>query len=113
MSSKQTRAVRRRFSLAELTASEPLSMDEVNARYAGEWVLLLETAWDELHEPSHGYVLDHSKSRRQISRTIRRVDAVDPTARLYTFVAGPRIRTGEEARKLLKEIAANWTDKHA
>jgi hypothetical protein len=113
MSSKQARPSRTPFSLAELTASEPLSMDQVNARYPGEWVLLLVTALDEHHEASHGHVLCHSSLRREISRIVRRTHAADSDALLYIFVAGPRIRSGEDARKLLAQIADKWDDKNA
>jgi hypothetical protein len=113
MASNPPRTRRARFSLADLTAGEPLSLDEVRTRFDGEWVLLLETAWDELQEPTHGHVLCHSKSRRDISKVLKQVDTLDARAPVYIFLAGPRIRTGEEARKFIAQLAANWTDKHA
>ena len=36
--------------------------------------------------------------RARISRAVMRTRAVLPSAQLYTFVAGPQIRTGQEAR---------------
>ena len=92
---------------------EVLSLDAANEQYEGEWVLFLVTAETENHAISHGRVLTHHKSRRQITRDYLRVRARYPNACLYPFFATRWITTGEEARKFLAELKFDEKRIHA
>jgi hypothetical protein len=85
--------------------AEILSLDEVNDRYFGEWVLLRITNRDEGGAISHGEVLRHSKSRAAISRAVARAHEEDPKCQLYLFVGGTRKVTGDELREALRKAA--------
>jgi hypothetical protein len=43
-----------------------LTMKELEARYSGEWVLLVNPAHDELMEPVRGQLVFHSKDRSEV-----------------------------------------------
>jgi hypothetical protein len=85
-------------------ASELLSIDEAEERFALEWVLFKVTGLDDDHAPSHGYVLAHSKSRKKISEVTKRVRREDPDALLYTFFGGSMILSPEEWQRRLREL---------
>jgi len=86
-------------------ADELLSIDEVNDRFPGEWILLNVARTDERDRVTHGYVLAHTRSRKQVSKVIKRVDQEDPTAHLYIFVGGTRVLSLEEWQRRLAELA--------
>jgi hypothetical protein len=92
---------------------EVLSVDAANEQYDGEWVLFLVTARDENHAISHGRVLHHHKSRRQIYYSTRRVWARYPDAHLFVFFATRRITDINEARKFLAELKFDEKRIHA
>jgi hypothetical protein len=86
--------------------AEPLSLEEVIARYIDKWVLLRITGWDEHHIPSEGHVIAHG-SRGRVGKVLAELAATpekwDPP--YYIFCAYPRIYTGEGARAAIAEIA--------
>ena len=94
-----------------------LSVDEVIARYHGEWILLLVTRFDERFNPVQGVVVAHSPDRQQVSAALRReppraaLPASKPSGHYYTFKAFPRVHVGEtdeqaEARFNARRAAA-------
>jgi hypothetical protein len=114
MAGKSTRTQHPRDSLEDLSArTDSLSLDEVNDRYEGEWILLLVTDEDERQNPIRGRVLEHSKSDGQITRAIRRIRAKHPDVLLQTFVAGKRVMTGDAARRYLGDLAISGRGLHA
>jgi hypothetical protein len=85
---------------------EPVSIEEVNARYGGQWVLLKITAFDENHLPSHGHVVAHGSEKR-VGKVL---DGLASTPErweppYYFFCAYPRIRSGEALRAAIAEAA--------
>ena len=50
---------------------EILSMEEIEARYAPEWVLIGEPATDETQAVRSGRVLFHSPDRREVCRQLQ------------------------------------------
>jgi hypothetical protein len=93
--------------LAEREA-EVLSVDEVIARYPGEWILMQVTAHDADRWPSHGHVLAHDMSYKKVGKAwVKLVKASglgDPAKPYYIFAADPRVRTGEELDDALEEL---------
>ena len=113
MAGKKTRTAHQDHSLNDLVErTESLSIDEVNNRYEGEWILLLVTDRDERRITTRGCVLAHSKSEAQITRAIRRIRSKQPDALLHTFVAGRRLMSGEAARQYLTNLAISGQALH-
>jgi len=114
MAGKRTRTQQGSDSLEDLSVrTESLSLDEVNDRYEGEWILLLVTDEDERRNATRGRVLEHGKSDVQITRAIRRIRAKHPDVLLQTFVAGRRVMTGDAARQYLADLAISGQGFHA
>lgn len=114
MVAKRTRAEAAGSTLRDLVGGEPaLTIDEVNARYPGEWILLLVTDYDEDGSIARGQVAGHSMRERDLLRLDRQVRAAAPGAMLLIYQAGNWARTGEEARRILAAAGERWTDKRA
>lgn len=86
-------------------APEILSLEEVNARYFGEWVLLHVTQQDEHLGITHGRVLYHGKSGAGLARASQKADKADPHCHLYLFIGGTRRASGDELREALARAA--------
>ena len=86
---------------------QSISVDEMIARYPGEWVLMQVTA-QERGWPSEGYLLAHGDAYEEVSAArswwLDQVDFADGP--LCLFDAYPLIRTGEELRQSLEELWA-------
>jgi len=55
-----------------------LSWNEITERYAGEWVELVDYAWDETEaDPTAGVVRAHSKDRKEFDVLICRDSPLD------------------------------------
>jgi hypothetical protein len=87
---------------------EICSIDEVIARYPGEWIVMRLTEYDQRKLPARGVLIAHTRSRRAAQRIwgdeIPRTRPGDGV--LSLFDAYPRITTGEELRTSLAELAA-------
>jgi hypothetical protein len=83
---------------------QTISVDEINARYPGQWILLQVTAYAD-GWPSAGRLLAHSDSYDEASQARSAVcrDLNPADGPLYLFDAFPLIRTGEEFRLALAE----------
>ncbi len=86
-------------------AREILSLEEVNERYLGEWVLLRVTQLDEEGEIIRAQVLKHSRSRAAISPALARAHDEDPNSILSVFLGGTRKVTWDEWRAILRRLA--------
>jgi hypothetical protein len=88
------------------TPGAPISMDEIIARYPGEWVLIVVTR-EEDGWPSEGRVLAHGKSYHRMcqarSAAYARLDDLDGP--LYLFEAYPPIRTVKDCQQALARLA--------
>lgn len=82
-----------------------MTVNEASRRYAGEWVLMKITGFDENHGLKEGVVVCHSRSRARISRYDEKVHNEDPTALCFVFPAGGLHLTPEETRELMDAAA--------
>lgn len=82
-----------------------LSLEEIIARYEGQWILMSITEFDDRHVPARGAVLVHSPSRAAVSRKLVDVfpGASGSSAKYYLFQAHPFARTGPELRQALHD----------
>jgi hypothetical protein len=96
----------RRSEDADTQTSVICSIDEVIARYPGQWIVMRVTEYDERHLPARGVLIAHARSRRAAARIwgdeIPRTKPGEGV--LSLFDAYPRITTGEEARRSLAEL---------
>jgi hypothetical protein len=101
--------------LADGTATpETMSFDEAMRRYEGEWLVLRVVAGEQGQEPEEVQVLVREVDRDSAWRAFGRLRdaAPDPAVqelspRYYVTEAWRRIRTGDEARRMLAELAAS------
>ena len=75
-----------------------LSMEDVEAQYAGQWVLLKVTDRDAYDAPSAGEVVAHGP-RRRVIQALRAIGASGerPEAPYALFAAGAFVRPGTAA----------------
>lgn len=81
-----------------------LSIDEVNEKFDGEWVMLSVTHFDERHVPTRGRILAHSPDPDEVYKAVPARDADSGPHYLYAFYAEPRIRSGPEYERAMKEF---------
>lgn len=84
--------------------AEALSVDQVTTRYAGKWVLLRVTSFDEDRLPAHGYVVAYGPEKR-MHTALQHLLSKGREGPYYFFCAYPRLRTGQELRQALAEAA--------
>lgn len=71
-----------------------LTLVEIEERYAGEWVLVEETGWDEQGNPMKGVVVAHGTHRESLVEPTRSVHMGRPDVRTFTFYAGSKVPEG-------------------
>ena len=90
---------------------EIVSVDEVNARYLDEWVIMRVTAYEEGSGwPAEGYVIAHDPSEKRCWDKYRAAEeAGEPReATHYIFVAAPKVRTYAEMLAAMAQLDAEW-----
>ena len=85
---------------------QPLSFEEINQMYPGEWVLLKVIGADERQQVTDGLVLEHGSSRRKIARAEDRARRVDPNADLRVLIGGTGTITVDQWSEALRRAAA-------
>jgi hypothetical protein len=86
-------------------ADELLSIEEVNDRFPGEWIVLRVARTNDRDQITHGHVLAHTKSAKLMARAAEQAFAENPAVRLYLFVGGTRVLSQEEWLRRLNELA--------
>jgi hypothetical protein len=86
-----------------------MTFDEVMARYDGKWVLLRVLAEDASHTPAAVNVISAAPTQRKACAALDRLlsPGEPPRYPYYLALAAPRIRTGEELRRVLREAEAD------
>ena len=91
---------------------EILSLDEIAARYQGEWILLKITEYDEHRLPWRGHVLEHSPHEADITRAFAKeppIAELPAGTSYYIFQAYPHVYSGEGWRAILDRMHARKT----
>jgi hypothetical protein len=90
---------------------QQIAVDDVIARYPGEWILMQVTAYEN-GWPSRGRLLARADTYDEVSRA--RTDLLPQVnwedGPLYVFDAYPPIRTGEELRQSLEDLQQSLED---
>jgi hypothetical protein len=86
-------------------APKIVSLEDVNERHPGEWVLLRVVELDEDGDIVLAEILKHSKSRAAISRSVGEAHDADPMCHLSVFLGGTRRVSGNELREALSRVA--------
>jgi hypothetical protein len=86
------------FPLSNGTDVDTVSIDEVQSRFLGEWVLMRVTRFGEYGVPLSGKVIAHSPDREEVSKALPpRLEAPGPSdGPYYVFLAEPRSHSGPE-----------------
>ena len=71
-----------------------LTLEEIEGRYVGEWVLVEETAWDEQGNPTKGLVCAHGLDREKIVEPTSKLHMQKPGVKTFVFYAGPKVPEG-------------------
>ena len=67
------------------------TIQEIERLFPEEWVLVEETAWDEMNMPVRGQVLAHSPERDALTRQVRQIVRQRPGVKLFSFYTGEKI----------------------
>jgi len=71
-----------------------LTLEEIEARYANEWVAIQETAWNERGEPTKGIVIAHDVDGDMMIEPVRQLHQENPEAKSYVWFVGDAVPEG-------------------
>ncbi len=71
-----------------------LTLEEFEARYSEEWVLIQETDWDDQGNPTKGLMVAHHVNRENLVQAARSLHMKKHGIKTFTFFAGPKIKEG-------------------
>ena len=71
-----------------------LSLEEIENRYDGQWVLVKETAWDVQGDPTQGIVMAHDFARENLVVALQQLHRMEPGIKTFVFFAGPKVPEG-------------------
>ena len=71
-----------------------LSLEEIENRYDGQWVLVRETEWDAQGDPTQGIVLAHDAARGKLVASLQQLHQTEPGTKTFVFFAGPKVPEG-------------------
>ncbi len=85
-----------------------MTFDEAMTRYDGQWVLLRVLAEDASHTPVDVNVISAAPTQSEACAALDQLlsPGKPPRHPYYLSLAAPRIRTGEELRRVLREAEA-------
>jgi len=78
----------------EMSETLELTLEEIEARHVGEWVLVEETAWDDAGNPTKGVVVARGGERGSLAEPSRRLHTQKPGVKTFVFYAGPKVPEG-------------------
>ena len=70
------------------------SLEQIEAQYAGQWVLVEETLWNKSGQPLAGRVIAHSQEKETVVETGVQYRKQHPDVQLFLFYAGEKIPEG-------------------
>jgi hypothetical protein len=71
-----------------------LSLEEIEHRYDGQWVLVKETEWDAQGDPIQGIVIAHDSAREKLVASLQQLHRAEPGTKTFVFYAGPKVPEG-------------------
>ena len=70
------------------------SLEQIEAQYADQWVLVEETHWNKKGQPLAGRVIAHSQEKETVVATGVQYRKQHPNVQLCLFYAGEKIPEG-------------------
>ena len=70
------------------------SLEQIEAQYADQWVLVEETHWNKRGQPLAGRVIAHSQEKETVVATGVQYRKQHPNVQLFLFYAGEKIPEG-------------------
>ena len=77
-----------------MKAEKEMTLEELEAKYANEWVLVQETDWDEQGNPTKALVVDHDVNRANLVQSARSLHMENERVKTFTFYAGQKLPEG-------------------
>ena len=70
------------------------SLEQIEAQYADQWVLVEETHWNKREQPLAGRVIAHSQDKETVVEAGVQYGKQHPDLQLFLFYAGEKIPEG-------------------
>jgi hypothetical protein len=70
------------------------TLEQIEAQYAGQWVLVEETHWNKHGRPLAGRIIAHSQEKETVVETGVQYRKQHPNVQLFFFYAGEKIPEG-------------------
>jgi hypothetical protein len=70
------------------------ALEQIEAQYAGQWVLVEETLWNKSGRPLAGRVIAHSQEKETVVETGVQYGKQHRDVQLFLFYAGEKIPEG-------------------
>jgi len=70
------------------------SLEQIEAQYADQWVLVEETHWNKKGQPLAGRVIAHSQAKETVVAAGVQYGKQHPNVQLFLFYAGEKIPEG-------------------
>ena len=77
-----------------MKAEKEMTLEEVEAKYEDEWVLVQETDWDEQGNPTKALLVDHDVNRANLVQSARALHLKNERVKTFTFYAGSKLPEG-------------------
>ena len=77
-----------------MKSEKELTLEELEAKYADEWVLVQETDWDAQGNPTKALMVDHHVNRANLVQSARSLHTKNERIKTFTFFAGPKLPEG-------------------
>ena len=74
-----------------ISKKQERGLEEIEGCYAGESVLVEETAWDEQGNPTKGVVVDHGPDREKMVEPASRIHIQKPGVKTFVFYDGSKV----------------------
>ena len=69
-------------------------LEQIEAQYAGQWVLIKKTLWNKREQPLAGRLIAHSPEKKTVVATGVQYRKQHPDMQLFLFYAGEKIPEG-------------------
>ena len=77
-----------------METEKEMTLEELEAKYTDEWVLVQETDWDEQGNPTKALVVDHNVNRANLVHSARSLHLKNERVKTFTFYSGQKLPEG-------------------
>ena len=77
-----------------MKTEKEMTLEELEAKYTDEWVLVQETDWDEQGNPTKALMVDHDANRANLVQSARALHLKNERVKTFTFYSGQKLPEG-------------------